>query len=337
MSRGGSAYGGAWDQRSASRVGDVWDSRSGDGGFRLVSPLPERVEPSASPVGWPAAIDAVARNEMYGGLALLEQEGLTPLGPDPHSGLHEFAVEGTGATPTRSATTGRLLLTDDFAIVLVLMPGGTFWMGAQQEAPDKPNHDWSALNDEAPVHQVTVPPFFLAKYEMTRAQWAAMGGGDPHAFEDSERLPVDSVSWNDCRKLLSRRELRLPSEAEWEYACRAGTTTPFWVGESAEALARVEWCAGESGGEPHAVGVKPSNPFGLHDMHGNAAEWCEDRYRRDYDGAPTDGSAWVDGENEDRVVRGGSWSLSARSAYRSWCARADDQVGVRPARTIRTD
>ena len=132
---------------------------------------------------------------------------------------------------------------------------------------------------------------------------------------------------------------RLPSEAEWEYACRAGTTTRFWSGDTDADLERAGWYQENSGRRPHVVGAKPASPWGLHDMHGNVWEWCEDTMHASYDGAPDDGSAWVEGAPGVRVFRGGSWYLTAgnaRSADRAYydpSLRYGD-IGFRPARSV---
>ena len=138
-------------------------------------------------------------------------------------------------------------------------------------------------------------------------------------------LPCENISWNYCQnfiKILNEdgSKFRLPSESEWEYCCRAGTTTRFYTGNSESDLSRAGWYNGNSGNKTHPVGQKQPNAWGLYDMHGNVWEWCEDDYHDDYNGAPTDGSALIDNpRGSRRVLRGGSWSRSSRScrsAYR---------------------
>jgi formylglycine-generating enzyme required for sulfatase activity len=209
---------------------------------------------------------------------------------------------------------------------MVLIPAGTFMMGSPDGVGD---------NDEHPQHQVSVQSFYMGKYEVTQAQWRAVMGTNPSNFK-GDNLPVENVSWNDatefCRKLsqMTGREYRLPSEAEWEYACRAGTT-----GDYAGNLDAMAWYFSNSGSQTHPVGQKQPNSFGLYDMHGNVWEQCEDWYHDSYNGAPTDGSAWLSGgDSSRRVYRGGSWgryAVGLRSANRngSGTGYRDDLVGLR--------
>lgn len=219
---------------------------------------------------------------------------------------------------------------------MVAVPGGEFWMGS----PKNEGYD-----DEKPQHRVQVPGFYLGKYPVTQAQYRAITGQNPSHFSGDNR-PVEKVSWNDavafCQALSQKtgHTYRLPSEAEWEYVCRAGTTTPFYFGETITTdLANYrgqDWeyegktYPGNYGQGPYgefrqattSVGSFPPNGFGLHDMHGNVWEWCQDHYHDDYEGAPTDGSAWEiedADENVTRILRGGSWYINprfCRSAYR---------------------
>jgi len=220
---------------------------------------------------------------------------------------------------------------------LVLIPAGEFLMGSPEDEEDRDN-------DEGPQHRVRIArPFYMGKYEVTQAQWQAVMGENPSRFEDcGGDCPVEEVSWEDCqafcRKLSTRtgREVRLPSEAEWEYACRAGTTTRFSFGDSDSLLARYAWFYNNSNSKTHAVGEKSPNAWGLYDMHGNVWEWCEDVWHDNYEGAPTDGSAWTSGGDQSRrVLRGGSWNYYARrflrSAVRLWVTpgNRDNYSGLR--------
>jgi formylglycine-generating enzyme required for sulfatase activity len=160
---------------------------------------------------------------------------------------------------------------------------------------------------------------------VTQEQWQAVMGNNPSHFKDDKR-PVECVSWNDansfCQKLsvLTETVYRLPSEAEWEYACRAGTTTKWWFGDSGNELEKYAWYDKNAGvkllffgGKTMPVGQKPANPFGLCDMHGNVWEWCEDVWHEHYYGAPSDASVWlIGGDQLGRVVRGGSWVFNLR-------------------------
>jgi formylglycine-generating enzyme required for sulfatase activity len=205
-----------------------------------------------------------------------------------------------------------------------------------------------------------VQPFFMGKYQVTQAQWQAVAkfpqvnrelNPDPSRFKGANR-PVEQVSWDDAIEFCSRlsqdtgRPYRLPSEAEWEYACRAGTTTPFHFGETITTdLANYDgnytYGQGPKGvyreetTEVGSFGV--ANNFGLYDMHGNVWEWCQDEWHDSYDGAPTDGSAWLGNEegSDTRLLRGGSWGNdpgNCRSAYRNYLSFfVIDDIGFRVA------
>ncbi|MEI6444398.1 MAG: formylglycine-generating enzyme family protein [Nostocales cyanobacterium ELA583] len=230
-------------------------------------------------------------------------------------------------------------LANDTQLEMMLIPGGTFIMGS---APEELEHQ----KYESPQHSVTVQPFFMGKYQVTQAQWRFVAQlpqvnreleQDPSHFKGDNR-PVESVSWEDAVEFCDRlsqytgRTYRLPSEAEWEYACRAGTTTPFYFGETITTdLANyngnytygngVEGVYREETTEVGSFGV--ANNFGLYDMHGNVREWCQDSWHSNYEGAPIDGSAWLDNEessdNTLKLLRGGSWFYGpddCRSVYR---------------------
>jgi formylglycine-generating enzyme required for sulfatase activity len=214
------------------------------------------------------------------------------------------------------------------SLEMVKIPGGRFLMGSPETEAGKDS-------DEAPQHYVNVPEFFMGKYTVTQAQWQAVMGNNPSHFKGKNR-PVERVSWNDatkfCQKLSKKmgRDYRLPSEAEWEYACRAGTKTPFYFGETitpelVNYNGNYTYSNGPEGKyrkETTDVGNFPPNSFGLCDMHGNVWEWCQDIWHDNYDGAPVDGSAWVNRGNRSlRVCRGGSWFSDprfCRSAGRSY-------------------
>ncbi|NES18423.1 MAG: SUMF1/EgtB/PvdO family nonheme iron enzyme [Symploca sp. SIO3E6] len=221
---------------------------------------------------------------------------------------------------------------------MVAIPGGTFMMGS-------PDTDKRKSSDERSQHLVTVQPFYLGKFTVTQEQWRAVAALPRVSNDlDSEQshfkgnnLPVERVFWYDAVEFCARisiqtgRTYRLPSEAEWEYACRAGTTTPFHFGKTITTdLANYDGNSvygsgfkGEYRRKTTPVGnFKVANAFGLYDMHGNVWEWCQDHWHRNYDGAPTDGSAWLGGDDNDRcrLLRGGSWNsypVKCRSACRS--------------------
>jgi formylglycine-generating enzyme required for sulfatase activity len=218
-------------------------------------------------------------------------------------------------------------LGNGIALDLMAIPGGSFQMGS----PDGQGYD-----DERPQHPVTVKPFLMGKHQVTQAQWKAVFAlpksardleADPSNFK-GDNLPVEQVSWDDavefCKRLSKHtgREYRLPSEAEWEYACRAGTTTAFHFGETltsdlANYNANYTYGDGPKGQyrqQTTEVGSFPANAFGLYDMHGNVWEWCQDPWHANYVSAPSDGSVWLSaGENAGRLLRGGSWDLNPRS------------------------
>jgi formylglycine-generating enzyme required for sulfatase activity len=222
------------------------------------------------------------------------------------------------------------------SLKMVTIPGGKFMMGAKSTEPGR-------YNRESPQHDVTVTPFFIGAYPVTQKEWQIVANlpqielklnSNPSRFKGANR-PVERVSWHEAVEFCARlsaftgRQYRLPSEAEWEYACRAGTTTPFHFGETitselANYRARSVYNGGPKGEyrqettEINHFGI--ANAFGLSDMHGNVREWCQDHWHDNYEGAPMDGSAWIDGGNADRrVLRGGSWDYNpelCRSAYR---------------------
>jgi len=206
---------------------------------------------------------------------------------------------------------------------MVKIPGGSFLMGS-------PDSDQDASSNEKPQHQVTIAEdFYLGKYEVTQAQYQAIMGTNPSYFSKGGDYPVENVSWNDavefCQKLSAKtgKTFKLPSEAQWEYACRAGTQTRYYYGDDASQLGDYAWYDDNSGNQTHQVGQKNPNNFGLYDMIGNVWEWCEDNYHDSYNNAPNNENPWYNSsENNQRILRGGSWfdrAGSCRSAYRSRC------------------
>ena len=232
---------------------------------------------------------------------------------------------------------------------MVYIPGGSFMMGTEDEEIERlvKKYDWEVFRLEKPQHQVTVKPFFIGKYPVTQAQWRAIASlpkvnhdlePDPSYFKGDE-LPVEYVSWENAREFCQRlslqteREYRLPSEAEWEYACRAGTNTPFNFGETITGELANYYASDTYANEPQGeyreqttpVGSFPPNAFGLYDMHGQVWEWCEDDYHDSYNGAPNNGRAWLSESSNIKVIRGGSWDDNpdaCRSAYRGYDTRA---------------
>ncbi|MEC4818015.1 MAG: formylglycine-generating enzyme family protein [Scytonema sp. PMC 1069.18] len=229
-------------------------------------------------------------------------------------------------------------LPDGVTLEMVKIPGGTFLMGS-------PESEEESLDRERPQHEVNVRPFFMGKYPVTQAQWRAVANlpqinreldPDPSRFKGDDR-PVEQISWYEAVEFCDRlskyigKKYRLPSEAEWEYGCRAGTTTPFHFGETitpelANYNGNYTYGSGSEGEyrkQTTPVGsFQVANAFGLFDMHGNVDEWCADHWHGNYEGAPSDGSMWIsknDNDNQiDRLLRGGSWYDGPRDC-RSAC------------------
>ncbi|MBN2527603.1 MAG: formylglycine-generating enzyme family protein [Deltaproteobacteria bacterium] len=193
---------------------------------------------------------------------------------------------------------------------MVKIPSGTFQMGGE------------GSDNEQPIHEVKVPEFWMLSTPVTQAQWQAVMGTDPSTFKGPER-PVENVSWNDAKKFCdklsahTRETYRLSSEAEWEYACRAGSNDRYCFGNDENILGDYAWYDKNSKGETHPVAQKEPNNFNLYDMHGNVWEWCEDTWHDNYKDAPRDGSAWVSEDEPGRVVRGASWDSSNPRDLRS--------------------
>jgi len=196
----------------------------------------------------------------------------------------------------------------------VLVRPGSFMMGSERSI------------EMRPVHEVTIPKaFYMGKYEVTQEQWETVMGSNPSNFKGA-KMPVEQVNWEDCQNFISKlneklpgRRFRLPTEAEWEHACRAGSTNDYCFGNGETGLREHAWYIGNADKMPHAVGEKKPNAWGLYDMHGNVWEWCQDAYHPNYMDAPVDGSAWTQGGETNRVLRGGSWYSEAyvlRSANR---------------------
>ncbi|MDE5085686.1 MAG: bifunctional serine/threonine-protein kinase/formylglycine-generating enzyme family protein, partial [Trichodesmium sp. St16_bin2-tuft] len=223
------------------------------------------------------------------------------------------------------------------SLEMVKIPGGRFLMGS-------PETEAGRQSREGPQHYVDVPEFFMGKYAVTQGQWEAVMGNNPSYFKGASR-PVERVSWYDatkfCQKLsqITGKKYSLPSESQWEYACRARTTTPFYFGETITSelvnyrgsSTYADAPKGEYRGKTTNVGIFPPNAFGLYDMHGNVWEWCADEWHDNYDGAPTDGSVWLDGYKDRAPLRGGSWDFfpnDCRSAFRNFYYRRDDPFSI---------
>jgi len=326
---------------------------------------------------WDFAISSIGDKTecpKYDGLIIKPQIGLVPLGRDPQSGLWEFGSFETGSLPLR-ASNGILEITEETGLVFVLIPGGTFNMGSRLPSADhplgSPNVDPEAVDHESPVLAVTVPPFLLSKYEMTQSQWTRHTEVNPSMFSPDRHSegppysglhPVECVSWVDCETVLFQLGLRIPTESEWEYAARGGTSTIWWTGNDRSSLAGAanvcdlawfkirkqhdwpydDWL--DDGYGCHApVGSFRPNNFGLHDIHGNVLEWCRDSYYASHARTPSDGSAYESSGTTPvettRVYRGGGWDNYARdcrSAYRDYGIPEErhPRLGIRPAASL---
>jgi formylglycine-generating enzyme required for sulfatase activity len=216
----------------------------------------------------------------------------------------------------------------------VRIPSGEFEMGSLQ-----------GRKYERPPRRVRIRSFEMGKFEVTQKQWWAVMDNSPSAFSGDDR-PVEFITWNEvqdfCQRLSQKtgKTYRLPTEAEWEYAARGGTLTAFSFGDDENKLEEYGWYAANSGTSTHAVGTKLPNPFGLFDMHGNVWEWVEDSWHDNYEGAPSDGTAWRDSDGAAlRVIRGGSWldnAVACRSAFRYGDEPGNrrDNLGFRLSRTL---
>jgi len=221
-------------------------------------------------------------------------------------------------------------------IEMVLIQPGTFMMGS-------PESEKGRYNNEK-LHQVTISkPFYMAKYQVTQAQWQAVMGNSPSHFKGDD-LPVEQVSWEDCQEFVKKlnkmqkiEAFRLPTEAEWEYACRAGSTAAYCYGDNPDSLGDYAWYGKNSDGTTHQVGRKKPNAWGLYDMHGNVWEWCADWYGDYPSGAVTDPTGPK--HDHSRVLRGGSFNSPmsyVRCSYRTVLVPTNryNSDGFRLARTF---
>jgi formylglycine-generating enzyme required for sulfatase activity len=283
-----------------------------------------------------------------------------PKPKQPSFSFEIITVDATGRETQRKPGTANYFredLGDGIALDMVQIPGGRFMMGAAKTGLLGKKEE-GASDDEFPQHEVTIAPFWMGKFTVTQAQWKAVSSfskvkvdlnSDPSNFKGANR-PVEQVSWEDAIEFCDRlsrktgKTFSLPSEAQWEYACRAGTTTPFHFGETITTdLANFQGTDWEYNGTTYPgnyakapkgeyrqqtiyVGSFPPNAFGLYDMHGNVWEWCLDTWHGSYDRAPSNGSAWVGKDEKYRLIRGGSWYSiphHCRSAHRNYLAPAD--------------
>ena len=318
---------------------------------------------------WKVAWDSVRRQVKvhpdFGGFDLPSQIGLVPLGPDPETGLPEFAHVRSGALPVRDFRTGRLRITGESALVFVLLPGGPSFVGAQASDASGKRFDEQAERWEGPVHEVRLAPFFISKYEMTQGQWYRLCALSPSRFGKAEYgdahtlHPVESVSWHTCDRLLRKHGLNFPTEAQWEYAARAGSESPYWFGTRDDLVQNAnlaDRCARERGArwpalddwkdlvDGHALHAPVDsfapNAFGLYNVHGNVWEFClEPMYAYDQV-TPESGTGRRRGSpHSSRVRRGGGYECRAsklRSSGRTkvTASYVAATTGVRPVRPV---
>lgn len=318
----------------------------------------ESVESPQARARWAVAREAIRASTLYAGLELQPQFGLVPLGPDPRTGLWEFAHLLSGTAPSRGED-GDLELTEDSAIVLVLAPGGVFVMGAQSHDREAPNHDPDADDDEGPTHEVTLRPFFIGKYEVTWGQWERTTRNNarpPEVASHSSLRPACLLSWELGDTWLVRSGLSLPTEAQWEYAARGGASS---TGPSLEAPALREcanlldrsafeggvrgslqplpWSDGQVESAP--IGGRTPNRLGIHDTAGNVFEWCLDEFA-EYENSVAVGDGRRTGRGlDERVLRGGAYSSDewhSRVSFRYRAPRdySTRETGLRAARMV---
>ena len=265
-------------------------------------------------------------------------------------------AHGQAIEQQRKSTDYQVETLGDLRLEMVALPAGSFLMGAP-----KTEEGWHPMQN--PQHEVTIVPFWMGIYPITQAQWQFVATlplvtrslvPQPSCFK-GENHPVEQISWLDavecCDRLSAHtgKSFRLPTEAEWEYACRAGTTTPFYYGETITTdlanYSGIDWefegriCSkgaygkgptGDDRRETLAVDeIQVANPFGLYGMHGNVREWCLDCWHDSYTNAPSDGSAWVDsGDCNQRVLRGGSWNAGPKACRSAARSRMEQDAGL---------
>jgi formylglycine-generating enzyme required for sulfatase activity len=253
-------------------------------------------------------------------------------------GIHTLTVRATHFLGTDTQTWNIQSLPVPVSQILsslVTIPAGSFIMGSI-------DNEYGTAHNTTPVHQVTLQSFDIGKYEVTQAQYEAVMGTNPswyqesNGYQGSDNRPVEYVTWYWARQFctalsaMTGRTFTLPSEAQWEYACRAGTTTLYSWGDSDSLIGDYEWWWYNSDGiggpyATHPVGTKLPNAWGLYDMHGNVLEWCLDSWHPNYTDAPVDGSAWEPDSGTARMLRGGGWNNGD-----VWCLRSATRFPSEP-------
>jgi eukaryotic-like serine/threonine-protein kinase len=305
---------------------------------------PQKKSPQKSPVSPPQYNPPVPRRDVLkaigytsvGVIATVVGVNLMKNNP-PQPSLEK----GENPDPPQRGEIETFDLGNGVTLEMVRIPAGSFLMGSTDAEIERLikeyDNDW--FKNEAPQHQVTISQdFYLGKYQVTQAQWEAIMNSQPWQESDQkfwgDRKPVINVSWNDakefCQKLSQKtgKTFNLPSEAQWEYGCRAGSQTRYYFGDDESKLGDYAWYSENSNNQTQEVGKKIGNNFGLYDMMGNVWEWCEDHYHSNYDNAPNDGSSWVDNSEANvRILRGASWYVDGH-----YC-RSSDRSSTLPSTT----
>ena len=262
-----------------------------------------------------------------------QKPATTQVAPKKHKSQSKPTKGGTvKCVTTKASYSNGTLTVNGIKYNMVWVEGGTFRMGATSE-------QGSEISDEKPVHSVTLSGYYIGKTEVTQALWQAVMGSNPSYFEGDD-LPVEQVSWDDCqefiRKLnsLTGQNFRLPTEAEWEFACRGGNNSRGYKYSGSNYIDNVAWYDGNSGDKTHPVATKSPNELGIYDMSGNVWEWCADWYGDYSSGRQTNPKGPYGGSG--RVNRGGSWYNFARNCRSSiriddYPTYRDDLLGLRLA------
>ena len=357
-------YGGELDPRWMLRMQEALVGRMEALPGGVIADLKDRIryselvvsELERSDEAWREAAADISRSGRYAGLRLEPQAGLRPLGPDPVSGLHEFAVILPGCTvPSRDEATGVLALEDRSTLVLVLLPGGPVRVGSQAGDDGAPHYEPSRRSHYWPVVDRELLPFMISKYEVTQHQWEVLEGSNPSYWSVGKQLeshtitarhPVEAMTWEEARWFARKLGLELPTEVQLEYAARGGSTGPlWWDGVDSTAGLRVNILASDhSKRDPYRVhapvGSFPANAYGLHEVLGNVAEMCLDPYKlapAEHPSRAGDALVLADGGGE-RTIRGCDHdqseviTLSFRGDVKE--GTRSRRVGLRPIRYL---
>jgi len=249
------------------------------------------------------------------------------------------------ANQSQAVKPGAVFKDCDYCPEMVVIPAGSFMMGSPPDPEQDPFSNSKPTkvgeDNEKPQHRVNIQSFAIGKYEVTQEQWYAVMGSNPSSNK-GRTLPVENLSWDDAQVFVQKlsqktgKKYRLPSEAEWEYAARGGSTTTYPWGNSDAELHVYAWFKAIANAT-NPVGLKKPNQFGLYDMMGNVWEWTQDCWNPNYSGSPTDGSAWTRGDCSRRVLRGGAWyyypkNLSSAIRFRDTTAIRNVNYSFRVAR-----